>query len=110
MSWRPTAPRRLDRRRRASEALRRYAILKITTNVTFLRRALEHPCFRHGRIDTGFIGSAGDALTAPGSGDALYAVMAAAAVGRLHPVTAAGPRAAMAVADPDPWRTLAGWQ
>ena len=95
-------------RRRVCEALRRYAILGVTTNVAFLRRALDHPDFRKGRIDTSFIGTARVDLAAPDPGDALYAAMAAAAFERVHPPPADGrPGGGEHF---DPWTTLTAWR
>jgi acetyl/propionyl-CoA carboxylase alpha subunit len=49
---------------RALRALRASAIEGIHSNVPFLIRTLEHPAFRAGEIDTGFVGTHGTALVA----------------------------------------------
>ncbi len=41
--------------RRMEEALRRFAVLDVTTNISFLREVVSHSQFREGRYDTGFI-------------------------------------------------------
>ena len=96
-------------RRRVGEALRRYAILGVTTNVAFLLRALDHPDFRRARIDTGFIVTARADLAAPDPGDALYAAMAAAAFERVQPSPVDG-RPTGGGEHTDPWTTLTGWR
>jgi acetyl-CoA carboxylase, biotin carboxylase subunit len=40
---------------RMLRALSEYTVLGITTNITYLKRVLEHPKFREGDYDTGFI-------------------------------------------------------
>src|SRR5439155_16306082 len=45
-------------------ALRAYPILGIRTNIPFLLRVLEHPRFRAGEVDTGFLDGEGSALAA----------------------------------------------
>src|SRR5439155_23441664 len=47
---------------RLMAALRSYAILGIRTNIPFLLRVLEHPRFRAGDVDTGFLDGEGAAL------------------------------------------------
>ena len=93
---------------RAIAALRRYPVLGIRTNVPFLIRVLEHPEFRAGRVDTGFIDRHLATLTGrpPASG----AVVAAAALA--DPAAADGratPQGRGATGAEDPWGTLTGW-
>ncbi len=47
---------------RLSAALGQYVIEGITTNIPFVKRILEHPSFRAGAIDTGFLDREGAAL------------------------------------------------
>jgi acetyl-CoA carboxylase biotin carboxylase subunit len=48
-------------------ALGQFVIEGISTNIQFVRRILEHPAFRAGTVDTGFLDREGDALgLAPG--------------------------------------------
>ncbi len=92
-------------RHRAIGALRNYPILGIRTNVAMLIAILEHPRFAAGDIDTGFLGSEGDALRASldvePSADVLAVAAAAANI-----ESGGGP----APAAPDPWTSLGGWR
>ncbi|MEZ5420183.1 MAG: biotin carboxylase N-terminal domain-containing protein [Vicinamibacterales bacterium] len=54
---------RSDSLARAREALSRFEILGVRTNVAFLAAILRHPAFVEGRIDTGFLGREIEALT-----------------------------------------------
>ena len=47
-------------RRRALDALRRYHVLGVRTNIPFLITLLEHPRFVDGAVDTGFLDREGD--------------------------------------------------
>ena len=58
-------------------ALREFPILGIHTNVEFLLRILDHPRFRAGEIDTGFLDEEGAALAATPAGAAPAHVSAA---------------------------------
>jgi acetyl/propionyl-CoA carboxylase alpha subunit len=61
-------------------ALRDFPILGVQTNIAFLLRILEHPRFRSGDIDTGFLDSDGASLAelaAPGMPDAVREAIAA---------------------------------
>ena len=40
---------------RLSAALEQFVIDGITTNIAFVRRVLDHPSFRAGTVDTGFL-------------------------------------------------------
>jgi acetyl-CoA/propionyl-CoA carboxylase biotin carboxyl carrier protein len=51
---------------RLSAALDQFVIEGITTNIQFVRRILEHPTFRAGTIDTGFLDREGEPLVASG--------------------------------------------
>ena len=50
-------------------ALRAYAILGVRTNIPFLIAVLEHPRFRAGDVDTGFLDREGPSLTGLDNGD-----------------------------------------
>jgi acetyl/propionyl-CoA carboxylase alpha subunit len=51
---------------RLAAALRAFPILGVHTNVPFLLRILEHPDFRAGSIDTGFLDRESASLSRPG--------------------------------------------
>ena len=94
-------------RRRAVEALRRYVILGVRTNMSFLRRVLEHPRFVAGDADTGFVAMERHTLLEPSSRDSLAATLAAAGATNL---AAHGTSSTMPRADRDPWTTLRDWR
>ncbi len=105
-------------------ALRGFPILGIRTNIPFLLRILEHPRFRAGSIDTGFLDGEGARL-ASDAGDgmppAVRAAIDAHRAGRppaaraAHAVGAAAPGASapngvpLAAHAQDPWSTLGAW-
>ena len=91
---------------RAIAALRRYAVLGIRTNVPFLIRVLDHPAFRAGDTDTGFIDQHLDALIArPEPSPAVLAAAALARPAGTRETPASGGRLRVS----DPWTSLAGW-
>jgi len=51
-TWAPSRARAIERMDRS---LSEYVVNGVTTNITFLRRIMQHPAFREGRTDTGFI-------------------------------------------------------
>jgi propionyl-CoA carboxylase alpha chain/3-methylcrotonyl-CoA carboxylase alpha subunit/acetyl-CoA/propionyl-CoA carboxylase biotin carboxyl carrier protein len=61
-------------------ALRDLVLLGVPTNIDYLRRVLEHPEFRAGRLHTGFLSqfAAQLAAPAPGAGPEAVAIVAAA--------------------------------
>jgi acetyl/propionyl-CoA carboxylase alpha subunit len=62
-----TATTRDEAIARLACALRDFPILGVQTNVPFLLRVLEHPRFRAGDVDTGFLDSEGASLAAGGA-------------------------------------------
>ena len=78
----------------------RLRVHPVKTNAGFLRRALTHPDFRAGKVDTGFIDARLDALNPKGPSDAHYAVAALA-------LTGGGPLAPKAS---DPWDVRDGFR
>jgi len=92
---------------RAREALSRFEILGVRTNLHFLRAVLDHPDFVAGQIDTGFLGRELGPLTADA---ALPPALAAAAAWHAAqgPTAASGPTTA--AASTDPFDTLRGWR
>jgi acetyl-CoA/propionyl-CoA carboxylase, biotin carboxylase, biotin carboxyl carrier protein len=90
-------------RRRAIEALRRYPILGIRTNVPFLARLLAHPDFASGRAHTGFVE---DRLAELVTVDIPAEALAAAVVS--HPTTQSS-TSSTSPSSPDPWTTIERW-
>ena len=98
-------------RRRAIAALRRYAVLGTVTNITFLRRVLEHPRFAAGTCDTGFLDTERASLLEGCPDRAAFAAVTAVAarIGR----TRAAPRRPgddTSGRPPDPWSRLSDWR
>ena len=92
-------------RHRAIQALRRYPILGIVTNVPFLLALLEHPRFVSGELDTHFLDSEGEALRASLDGDPPpEAVAVAQAAEDVVRATGSSARAS------DPWSMLTDWR
>jgi 3-methylcrotonyl-CoA carboxylase alpha subunit len=60
-------------------ALRAYPVLGIRTNIPYLLRVLEHPRFRAGTVDTGFLDREGETLLEEGGVEAPEFVRAAVA-------------------------------
>jgi acetyl/propionyl-CoA carboxylase alpha subunit len=100
-------------RQRALDALRRYVVLGVRTNIGFLIALLEHPAFIQGKVDTGFLDREGDELRAALGSDLPLAAFAAAAV---HQAPAAQPVAPSAgdnrrePAAADPFISLGEWR
>jgi acetyl-CoA carboxylase biotin carboxylase subunit len=93
---------------RARTALAQFPVLGIATNVSFLCRLLDHPAFRRGSVDTGFLDREAEALLGPPDAEACMLAAAAAAMVAGTPaarVDRAGP-----AADADPWVALRGWR
>ena len=88
-------------------ALRRTVIFGIRTNVAFLARVLDHPRFRAGEVDTGFLEHERESLLRV---DAPTVDAAAAAAAWLERQAPAGPSAGVAETVSDPWTTLRGWR
>ena len=95
-------------RRRAVEALTRYAILGIRTNVPYLLAILRHPRFIAGELDTRFLATEHERLKWRADEAATHAAIAAAAVHRL--VAGHAPDQPPPSASVDPWRLLRGWR
>jgi acetyl/propionyl-CoA carboxylase alpha subunit len=93
---------------RALEALARYEILGVRTNLAFLSAILRHPAFVAGRIDTGFLGRELEALTAAPPLPPEMAAAAAWHAARGATAAAAGPVARVPALDP--FDTLRGWR
>jgi acetyl/propionyl-CoA carboxylase alpha subunit len=95
-------------RRRALDALRRYHVLGVRTNIPFLITLLEHPTFIESAVDTGFLDREGDAVRQRMASDVPLAAFAAAALHR--PPTAGAHQVGGRPAVSDPFSTLVGWR
>jgi acetyl/propionyl-CoA carboxylase alpha subunit len=92
---------------RLIDALRRFPILGVRTNIPFLLRVLSHPRFKAGQIDTGFLDAEDTTLTSfePGSlPDVVRAAFAA------HDDRPTRPNSAIDADIRDPWKRLKGWR
>jgi acetyl-CoA carboxylase biotin carboxylase subunit len=90
---------------RAIEALKRFPVLGVRTNVEFLMRTLDHPDFRRGHTHTGFIEAhLSDLVARTPAPDVVFAAAAAAA----RTPDAVSPRVSGARI-PDPWSTIGEW-
>jgi acetyl/propionyl-CoA carboxylase alpha subunit len=85
-------------------ALREFPILGVQTNIEFLLRILDHPRFRAGDVDTGFLDAEGAALAASGPVDIPNAVQAAIAAHESESPLETQP------SRPDPWQSLHEWR
>ena len=90
--------------------MRNYPILGVRTNIPFLIGILEHPRFRAGDVDTGFLDREGDALAEAAAAE-LPAFLREALLqiddGVSPEASAQSPKPK---ADDDPWTTLRGWR
>ena len=89
-------------------ALRAFPILGVQTNIPFLLRILEHPRFRSGEIDTGFLDHEGASL-ATASAEIPAVVQAALAAAAQQPA-ASSPRPQASSPRSDPWEALTSWR
>ena len=100
-------------RRRALAALRRYIVLGVRTNLSFLQRVLEHPRFARGAVDIGFVDDEREGLIGRAADESVLAAAAAAAAhaGRRDPHRSQPDAAATAPASAlDPWTQLRDWR
>ncbi len=100
-------------RRRAVDALRRYAVLGVRTNIPFVIALLEHPAFIQGKVDTGFLDREGDALRAALESDLPLAAFAAAAAHQpitTQPIASTAPASRREPAVADPFVSLGEWR
>ncbi len=94
---------------RARDALSRFEILGVRTNIAFLLAILRHPDFVAGAIDTGFLGREIDTLTADPCGLPPEWAAAAAWHASRGPAATTG-TAATTTVTADPFDTLRGWR
>jgi acetyl/propionyl-CoA carboxylase alpha subunit len=99
-----TSATRDDAIQRLMCALREFPILGVHTNIEFLLRILDHPRFRAGDVDTGFLDSEGAALAASSPVEIPNTVQAAIAAHESEP----GPETTPS--RPDPWQSLNEWR
>jgi acetyl/propionyl-CoA carboxylase alpha subunit len=99
-----TSATRDDAIQRLMCALREFPILGVQTNIEFLLRILDHPRFRAGDVDTGFLDAEGAALAAPGPVEIPNAVQTAIAAHESESPLETQP------SRPDPWQSLHEWR
>jgi len=93
-----------------SRALGDYEIAGVETNIGFLRTLIDHPAFREGRLDTGFIDRHAAELK-PRAEPASLLVLAAAALRVLLDRRDGAAQAAVQSGDPtSPWHALNSWR
>jgi 3-methylcrotonyl-CoA carboxylase alpha subunit len=93
-----------------ANALRETRVVGVATNAAFLSRMLDHPEFRAGAVDTGFIERNLDALV-PRPGPAPDPVLALACLALLLQRRELALQAALESADPwSPWARADGWR
>ncbi len=106
ITWGETRAESLARGR---DALTRFEILGVRTNIAFLLAILRHPDFIAGAIDTGFLGREIETLTADAGGLTPELAAAAAWHASRGPAASTG-TAATTTATADPFDTLRGWR
>ncbi len=98
-------------RRRALDALARYAVLGLHTNISFLRAILQHPRFVAAQVDTRFLEREGDDVRSAMPVDTpLAAIAAAIAAGSSTNGLTRTPGLAPPHPAADPFTTLKGWR
>ena len=95
---------------RLTEAIRRYAVLGIGTNLNLLGSVLSHPRFAAGSVDTHFLEDERDDLYGPVSDDPLAAVLAVAATHYAHAGTDRRTPTTSPITIADPWNDHTGWR
>jgi 3-methylcrotonyl-CoA carboxylase alpha subunit len=91
---------------RLAAALREYPVLGVRTNIPYLLKVLDHPRFRAGDIDTGFLDRDAGPLVQSGSEPPAFLLEALRQLG-----DEAGDRQArIDEASADPWLTLRDWR
>jgi acetyl/propionyl-CoA carboxylase alpha subunit len=93
---------------RLAVALRSYPILGVQTNIPFLLRILEHPRFRAGELDTGFLDGEGASLALVQPGPPPEPVLAAVRAHRGRDAFAFGHEDQSV--QWDPWIRLRNWR
>jgi 3-methylcrotonyl-CoA carboxylase alpha subunit len=91
---------------RLAAALRAFPILGVRTNIPFLLRVIEHPRFRSGDIDTGFLDREGASLASADDREPPDFVRAAIAFAANQSAIS---KQQSAIPPVDPWTTLHAW-
>jgi len=99
---------REEARQRMAWALRRFAVLGVTTNIEFLARVVEHPAFIAGDLHTHFLEEHSLDLSAPERLEAAVAI--AAGLAAAGPGGEARAAAAAAGAGTGPWQNGQRWR
>jgi 3-methylcrotonyl-CoA carboxylase alpha subunit len=95
---------------RLGAALRAFPILGIRTNIPFLLRVLEHPRFRAGEVDTGFLDREGGPLAdVPDEDPPVFVRDAIAFAARQPAANHQTSGVSQQPASLDPWTTLDAW-
>jgi acetyl/propionyl-CoA carboxylase alpha subunit len=94
---------------RMAWALRRYAIVGVTTNTEFLRNVILHPEFRAGRTTTRFL-EMHPITAAQAAGDIPDAALVAAALAARSNGRSSGSARLPADAHASPWQTACAWR
>jgi acetyl-CoA carboxylase biotin carboxylase subunit len=107
-----TAATRDEAIARLMSALRDFPILGVQTNVPFLLRVLDHPRFRAGEVDTGFLDGegAGLATATPAMPDVVREAIAAYESSASSHQSSVESRAASTELRHDPWDALTSWR
>src|SRR5580765_3339803 len=110
-----TATTRDEAIARLACALRDFPILGVQTNVPFLLRVLEHPRFRAGDVDTGFLDSEGASLSTGSGADAPTPDVVREAIATYESSVSSHQssvesRAASSEPRTDPWGSLKSWR
>ena len=95
--------------RRLAEALTKYRVVGVTTNVVFLQRLIAHPAFAAARLDTGLIARHQADLFPPAIPPSAT-TLAVAALAEISRLRAAAAAASAVSSDPyAPWHAIEGW-
>ncbi len=106
------APDRATCRARMEEALRRFIVAGVVTNIPFLRRVVAHPAFRQGAYDTRFLEEHPELTRPPDDAEARRAAMALAAwsARRVGAAPSAATGEASSTDRTSPWRLAGPWR
>jgi 3-methylcrotonyl-CoA carboxylase alpha subunit len=95
--------------RRLADALARYRVVGVTTNVAFLQRLIAHPAFAAARLHTGLIARYHADLFPPSTAPSAT-TLAVAALAEISRLREAAQAASSSSPDPyAPWHAIEGW-